>query len=659
MRNPADDAADQRGSDSADSRRSRYRVSRHGGGGFRSSRHNGTSAASETSGSPPPGGTGRHGGGAPGGATPGGRAERRNSGGWPVTGPESANGSSVFTPGYDTSRPHGEPPPGASGSSWYGSAAGGAAGKGPVRGYPPAPGQPPPVYPPGQFAAWNRGPSGQAGQSSPAGQGSQPGRGPQPERSYPGRTGPDGGQPVPGGQQPSWQATPGSGRYYGRDDGLDSEPGYSTLAVSDPAADVTSTQTWQAVEEGRATGIWTAPARPGATDPGAAAAAGPGSDPSAPAGRRGTSGRHTMRPSVSGQHSVLAPDPAGPGERADGEAATGAFPAFAGATAAAGTPAAAGTAAGTSAPGGLDGTSDHFSRRPGHRGDRSSDPTLAGHPAGAPDGSAVSTSRGHGRASGTGTLPRTDPASRRGSSSGGKRGKRPASVKLAVGVATLLVVAAAGTLGYTVLHRSPKPKPVAAQGKQSPAATPSPSPSLGPYGHIASRSGDPKPLTIAQLYPSSFTVSGQSVRLTTSKLGTSCASAVVGGSLRTIVGQAHCSQVARASYVSSSQGVMGTIGVLNLGTAAGATKAARKASASDFISQLKAKRGPTHKLGQGTGIEEAAAKGHYLILIWAEFTSLHKPKTNAQRIQIENFMTELLHNTANVTLTTRMLTGTP
>ncbi len=32
------------------------------------------------------------------------------------------------------------------------------------------------------------------------------------------------------------------------------------LAVSDPAADVTSTQTWQAVGDGRATGTWAAPA---------------------------------------------------------------------------------------------------------------------------------------------------------------------------------------------------------------------------------------------------------------------------------------------------------------------------------------------------------------------------------------------------------------
>jgi hypothetical protein len=104
---------------------------------------------------------------------------------------------------------------------------------------------------------------------------------------------------------------------------------------------------------------------------------------------------------------------------------------------------------------------------------------------------------------------------------------------------------------------------------------------------------------------------------------------------------------------------MGTVGVLNLSTAKGAKAAAGKADASDFISQLAGKTGPTRKIGRGTGIEEAAAKGHYLILIWAEFTNLHKPKTTAQRAEVVQFMTELLKNTANVGLTTRMVAGTP
>ena len=104
---------------------------------------------------------------------------------------------------------------------------------------------------------------------------------------------------------------------------------------------------------------------------------------------------------------------------------------------------------------------------------------------------------------------------------------------------------------------------------------------------------------------------------------------------------------------------MGTIGVLNLSTAKAATTVARAADANDFISQLAGPHGATTKIGQGTGIEEAAAKGHYLILIWAEFTNLRKPRTGAQLKTVEQFMTELLQNTANVSLTNRMLTGTP
>jgi hypothetical protein len=227
-------------------------------------------------------------------------------------------------------------------------------------------------------------------------------------------------------------------------------------------------------------------------------------------------------------------------------------------------------------------------------------------------------------------------------------------------VALILVVAAAGTLAYSVLHSGAKPKPSAASSPTTPAsASASPSPTLGPYGLIGTRSADPKPLTTAQLFPVSFTLASKAVTLTASKLSRSCSSALTGSAIQSAAQSAGCDQAARATYLSVSQGLMGTIGVLNLSTAKGATKVARSASASDYISQLKAAHGLTRKIGGGTGIEEAAAKGHYLILIWAEFTSLRRPKTAAERSEIENFMTELLQNTANVSLTTRMLTGTP
>jgi hypothetical protein len=244
------------------------------------------------------------------------------------------------------------------------------------------------------------------------------------------------------------------------------------------------------------------------------------------------------------------------------------------------------------------------------------------------------------------------------------RRKRPASVKLAMGCALLLVLAAAAALSYAVLRSSAQQKPAAtppakATASQTPSANASASPALGPYGHISSRSADPQPLTVSQLYPASFLVGDATVVRTASKLSKDCAAEVVGANIQSTVGAPGCDQVVRATYLSSTLGLMGTIGVLNLSTAKAATTTARSADASDFISQLTAAHGPTHKIGQGTGIEEAAAKGHYLILIWAEFTNLRKPKTSAQRTAIENFMTELLDHTANASLSLRMLTGTP
>jgi len=552
------------------------------------------------------------------------RRRQPGTGGGPAQPPPA---ESVFMPGYDTGRaaregnPTAQAGPGRSGPAWYGSAAGGAAGKGPVRGYPPVPGQPPPMYPPGQFAAWNRGQLDRSragppypgqpgpGQSEAARPGSgQPGQG-QRHASSPGSIQPASGQSAatqpasgqPGGQA-SWQA-PVSGTlaastsgYYGRDDGPETEPGYSMLAVSDPAADVTSTQTWRAVGDGRATGTWMAPARPG-TGPDTLrprqAAPGAGSTRSDPWVRTGHA-----RPQPG-----LDPGP-GPVQAAPADAVT-------------------------------------------RQAETAQDP-----PVKAADRVSASPARRSGRSrGGAHTGPHTVQRPRR---------QRPASVKLAMAGALLLVVAAASALAYVVLRNPAKPRqPAATAAKSTPASTPSPSPSLGLYGHIGSRKTDPQPLTVAQLFPASFKVSGVTVVRTDSSHGGNCASAVIGSSLQSAVGAAGCDQVVRATYLSTSQKMMGTIGVLNLSSGNAAKTAARSAGATDFIEQLAAHQGPSSKIGKGTGIEEAAAKGHYLILIWAEFTSLRKPTTAQQRAELEQFMTQLLEKTANVSLTNRMLNGTP
>jgi hypothetical protein len=99
--------------------------------------------------------------------------------------------------------------------------------------------------------------------------------------------------------------------------------------------------------------------------------------------------------------------------------------------------------------------------------------------------------------------------------------------------------------------------------------------------------------------------------------------------------------------------------VLNLASVTGAIRVGRATGSSEFISQLTAATGPTHNLTKGTGLEEAEVKGHYLILIWAEFTTLRTPNTAAQKAQLKTFSANLISQTANISLTSRMVTGKP
>lgn len=230
---------------------------------------------------------------------------------------------------------------------------------------------------------------------------------------------------------------------------------------------------------------------------------------------------------------------------------------------------------------------------------------------------------------------------------------------MAYSAALLLVLAATSALTYVVLHHPAKPAAAAPPKPVKSTAAPQPSPTLGVYGHIGSRSSDPQPLTVAQLYPATFDVGRHAVTRTVSRGSRGCDSAVVGSGLQSAINAAGCTQVVRATYLGSSQKIMGTIGVFNLRTGPAAKKAERSAGPVNTVAQLRAHKGLTSKIGKGTGIEEAAAKGHYLILIWAEFTDFRKPKTAYQSNELVRFMAQLLDKTANVSLANRMATGTP
>ena len=141
--------------------------------------------------------------------------------------------------------------------------------------------------------------------------------------------------------------------------------------------------------------------------------------------------------------------------------------------------------------------------------------------------------------------------------------------------------------------------------------------------------------------------------------GANCAKMVLGGKLQAALRKGGCTQVMRASYLSTGQKIMATIGVLNLANVTDSERAGQVTGATAFIKQLPGAKGPTRNLMKGTGLEEAEIKGHYLILTWAEFTSLKAPKGPKQRAQLDAFSRTLVGSTANVSLTSRELLGKP
>ncbi|HUC57376.1 MAG TPA: hypothetical protein VMA95_08240, partial [Streptosporangiaceae bacterium] len=249
-------------------------------------------------------------------------------------------------------------------------------------------------------------------------------------------------------------------------------------------------------------------------------------------------------------------------------------------------------------------------------------------PASAPS-STGSRSERHARSSG------------RSSRSGADRGKsRHQSVWLAIGAAVVIVGAVIAVLVTTSLGGR-----TTANGKPSspPRSTkPSPTPPAGKWEYIGSRATDPMPLSLQELFPASFYYKTIYYHLTIQRRGHDCHTAIIGAALQAAVRKAGCTQDLRASYASRLQNAMATIGVFNLDDANSAALAAAHAGPEQFVAQLVAKNGVTSKLGQGTGLEEAVVKGHYLVLVWAEFINLASPKTHWQQAHLTNFMNILI-----------------
>ena len=228
-------------------------------------------------------------------------------------------------------------------------------------------------------------------------------------------------------------------------------------------------------------------------------------------------------------------------------------------------------------------------------------------------------------------------------------------------LAAVLIVAGGGYAVYKYLYepRVNAPVPSTLRLPTNAPGSPGLDPALGKWQHIASRTQDPAPLTLQQLFPPQFELNGNSYTRTAAAVTKNCSQAVFGSDLEAALQTGHCSQILRASYISGSGTMMGTVGVVNLTSSSAAQKAGQVTGPQEIIAPLAAQKGPTSKLGNGTGVVQAEIKGHYLILMWAEFTSLKSPSTSAQRQQLEQFAANLVTGSANINLSTRMLTGKP
>jgi hypothetical protein len=254
---------------------------------------------------------------------------------------------------------------------------------------------------------------------------------------------------------------------------------------------------------------------------------------------------------------------------------------------------------------------------------------------------------------------------------GGRRGFPPADgrrddrnrgrfqPRIAWIAAAVVVAAAAGFGGWKYLYEARVNSPVPST-LRLPTTAPSDSgldKTLGRWQHIGSRSQDPQPLTLAALFPPQFELYGKSYARTAASITKTCSLAVYGADLQAALQTGHCSQVARASYISGDGKMMGTVGVVNLISVNAAQKAGKATSTQEILAPLTSKRGPTSKLGNGTGVVQAEIKGHYLILVYAEYASLKSPSGTTQRQALEQFATNIITGSANINLSTRMLTG--
>jgi hypothetical protein len=191
------------------------------------------------------------------------------------------------------------------------------------------------------------------------------------------------------------------------------------------------------------------------------------------------------------------------------------------------------------------------------------------------------------------------------------------------GSAVAGIVLIGGGVGISSMLKDDDAKPAKAAPSQAAPApeqpTPTPTePVLTPV-KLKTRTTDPKPLTLKEVFgKAKFTAGDHKYVRTAVSAQKSCTGVVGGASLEKALKKGDCTQALRATYALSSGSLIGTVGVFNLKSETAAKAAVKAAGGKDAFLQALPGKGVSKTNGKGEAFGTSQARGHYVIMTWVQ-----------------------------------------
>ncbi|MEU6038893.1 hypothetical protein ABZ801_26125 [Actinomadura sp. NPDC047616] len=203
------------------------------------------------------------------------------------------------------------------------------------------------------------------------------------------------------------------------------------------------------------------------------------------------------------------------------------------------------------------------------------------------------------------------------------RQRRPNLALIIGGAAAAgLLLVGGGFVVSSMLEDDGGAKPATASAtptQAAPSPTPSPTvPALEPV-KLKSRTTDPTPLTLKEIFGKrSFKAGGMKYSRVAWHSKRGCTGTVAGTALVNALRKGGCSQALRATYVRGDGALIGSVGVFNLRTETAAKTAVKAAGAKSAALRPLPGPGITKNIGKGEALGTVEARGHYLVITWIQ-----------------------------------------